>query len=226
MLYYETVSPGLKDVLTRLMQMSELYSFCLVGGTSLALQIGHRSSVDIDLFTNKGFNSPALQSLLHNQFKQFTITWINQNGFSCIINGIKTDFFNWNVPFILLPYYEEDNIRLMPKEEIAAMKFEAITSRKEKKDFYDIAFLFKEYTFRQLFDIFFKKYGFYDKLMIIEALTTVDYADNSLDPVLFKEMEWSLAKKIIINAIEVYYQEQIANTKKFRKNGLVRRNNL
>lgn len=134
MLYYETVSPGLKDVLAQLMRINELNSFCLVGGTSLALQIGHRSSVDIDLFTNKGFNSPALQSLLHDQFKQFTLTWINQNGFSCIINGVKTDFFNWNVPFIL-PYYEEDNIRLMPKEEIAAMKFEAIASRKEKRIF-------------------------------------------------------------------------------------------
>jgi len=72
------------------MQLSELSSFRLVGGTSLALQIGHRRSIDIDLFTNKAFDLQALQNILHKNFST-SVTWINQNGFSCIIDGIKTD---------------------------------------------------------------------------------------------------------------------------------------
>ena len=216
MLQYQTVSPGLTRVLNQLMQISQLSLFRLVGGTSLALQIGHRRSIDIDLFTDKAFDSPALQAELQRHFNSVLFTWTNQNGFSCVIDGIKTDIFNWHTPFIL-PAIEEDNIRLMHKEEIAAMKFEAVTNRKEKKDFYDIAFLLNEYTFKYLLNSFCKKYPFLDKLMIIESLTAVHFADNSLDPILVKEMDWTLAKDIIISTIQVYYQEQISNRKRLQE---------
>ena len=50
-LYYETVSPTLQRILHQLMELKSLRGFRLVGGTSLALQRGHRRSIDIDLFT-------------------------------------------------------------------------------------------------------------------------------------------------------------------------------
>ncbi len=198
------------------MQLDELKSFRLVGGTSLALQIGHRTSVDIDLFTDQSFDKHHLQVVLQTVFKDFTITWANQNGFTCIINDIKTDIFNWSTPFVL-PALEEDNLRLMNLEEIGAMKLEAVTNRKEKKDYYDIAFLFQNYTFQHLFNLFSKKYPFLDKLMVIQALTSVHFADNSLNPVLLKEMDWPSAKKIIISTIERYYGEQTANRKRLQE---------
>lgn len=216
MLHYETVSPGLTNVLKQLMQLEELNSFRLVGGTSLALQLGHRKSIDIDLFTNKALDTARLQNKLQNHFNSFIISWINQNGFSCIINGIKTDIFNWNTPFIM-PAVEEDNVRLMHKEEIAAMKFEAVTNRKDKKDFYDIAFLLKEYSFQYLLSICCEKYPFFDKVMIIESLTTAKYADDSLDPLLLIDLKWSSAKTIITDAIENYYKEQTAGRKKIQE---------
>ncbi|MGI8634552.1 MAG: nucleotidyl transferase AbiEii/AbiGii toxin family protein, partial [Segetibacter sp.] len=120
------------------------------------------------------------------------------------------------IPFVL-PALEEDNLRLMNLEEIGAMKLEAVTNRKEKKDYYDIAFLFQNYTFQHLFNLFSKKYPFLDKLMVIQALTSVHFADNSLNPVLLKEMNWPSAKKIIISTIERYYGEQTANRKRLQE---------
>ncbi|MDQ6815218.1 MAG: nucleotidyl transferase AbiEii/AbiGii toxin family protein [Bacteroidota bacterium] len=219
MLYYQTISPGLRDVLNKLMQLNELALFRLVGGTSLALQIGHRKSIDIDLFSNHAFDNKVLQGVLQKTFNDFSITWANQNGFTCIINDIKTDIFNWNTSFIL-PAYQEDTLRLMHKEEIAAMKFEAVTNRKEKKDFYDIAFLLQEYTLQHLLTLFSKKYPFLDRKMVIESLASVHFADSSLDPILFKEMEWATAKNIILNTVELYYEEQISNKKKLQEERL------
>ena len=51
MLHYETIAPATRKLLNRLMSDNRLHDFVLVGGTSLALQLGHRLSVDLDLFT-------------------------------------------------------------------------------------------------------------------------------------------------------------------------------
>ena len=56
-LYYKTVSPLLLSALQKLMKADEFNSFRLVGGTSLSLQLGHRESVDIDLFTDAAYDS-------------------------------------------------------------------------------------------------------------------------------------------------------------------------
>ena len=63
-LHYNTVSPLLRDILSQLMELPEFAPFCLVGGTSLSLQLGHRISIDIDLFTEAPYGT--LDSMLSN----------------------------------------------------------------------------------------------------------------------------------------------------------------
>ncbi|TDE00439.1 nucleotidyl transferase AbiEii/AbiGii toxin family protein [Flavobacterium sandaracinum] len=57
MLCKETVSKEMWELLQRLMKDEKLKDYILVGGTALALRLGHRLSVDLDLFTTKTFNS-------------------------------------------------------------------------------------------------------------------------------------------------------------------------
>ena len=64
-LHYETVSPTLQRILHQLMELESLRDFRLVGGTSLALQRGHRRSIDIDLFTDAYFDDLTC-SILRN----------------------------------------------------------------------------------------------------------------------------------------------------------------
>jgi Nucleotidyl transferase AbiEii toxin, Type IV TA system len=71
-LYYNTVSEKMKEVLLQLMQIPELSNFRLVGGTSLSLQLGHRKSVDIDLFTDKNADFNAISEALRNNFKDLS----------------------------------------------------------------------------------------------------------------------------------------------------------
>ncbi len=108
-LHYNTVSPLLRDILSQLMVQPEFTPFCLVGDTSLSLQLGHRISIDIDLFTDAPYGSldfHAIQSKLRSMFPycQGDCGDIIGMGASYIIgnsafDSIKLDLF-YTDPFI------------------------------------------------------------------------------------------------------------------------------
>lgn len=186
------------------MSLPELSHFRLVGGTSLALQLGHRTSIDIG-FTDTSFKNIHLQLQLRDRFKSFQMLWENSNVFTSQIDNVKVDFFNWHVKFIK-PAIIEDSIRLMDKSEIAAMKLETIGTRKEKKDFIDIYFLLQQYSLKELIDNFNLKYPFISYKFIIESLMAVDYADNTEAPEIFLPFEWNEAKNYIVNCTKDYVE--------------------
>jgi len=179
--------------------------FRLVGGTGLALQLGHRISVDIDLFTDKDFDKTNVSRLLQKEFETYVLDWQNVNELVTRIDNIKVDLFNWNVSFIRPPVVEND-IVAMDKLEIGAMKLETITTRKDKKDFFDIAFLLQEFSIRELLTCFRSKYPFLNHKMVLESLMAVDFADETNEPVLIKKMTWEDAKKIIVDSVLNFFE--------------------
>ena len=74
MLQYGTIHPTTLGLLKRLMQIPELSDFFLVGGTALALQLGHRISIDLDLFTKNDFDCELIFSNLTNKFSINDVT--------------------------------------------------------------------------------------------------------------------------------------------------------
>lgn len=203
MLHYETVSPNLLSVLKKIQLLPALSTFRLVGGTSLALQIGHRISLDIDLFTDKSFDIAELQKTLDKTFGSFEVLWANKNGFVSIIDDIKVDFFDWHIPF-LKPAVTEDYICLADKEDIGAMKLEAITTRKEKKDYIDIAFLLKSFNLTELLTAHKARNSFMSTKFVLESLLAVDYADNTEPPKMVIPYDWESAKLLIVKTVNVY----------------------
>ena len=135
------IAPGTFELIQQLQTLPALKEFYLVGGTALALQLGHRNSVDIDLFTLNKFDDAKVIELLNNQFKQVIEIFRRSNTIICLINNIKTDFIRHDYPLLKSPV-TEDGITFLGKEDIAAMKFHAIIqSGKRLKDFIDIYFL-------------------------------------------------------------------------------------
>lgn len=176
-------------------------AFRLVGGTSLSF--GHRTSVDIDLFTDKSFEIAELQKTLSKTFDSFEVLWTNKNGFVSMIDNIKVDFFDWHIPF-LKPVITGDGICLAGKEDIAAMKLEAITTRKEKKDFIDIAILLGIYSLADLLSAHKAKYPYMSTKFVIESLQAVDYADNTEPPKMLIPYDWENIKSLIIKTVNNY----------------------
>lgn len=202
-IFKNTISPQLWDILQRLMSLESLQKFRLVGGTSLSIQIGHRESVDIDLFTDesyKSINFHFIEKDLKNNFPYVIGNFKEPNGLgiACFIgsnenNSLKLDLF-YTDPFAFqLVIY--DNIRMASTEEIAAMKLEVIGSTGRKKDFWDLHELLDHYSLKQLFKFYKQRYPFgYSEAELLEKLVDFSVADDDFDPKCYRQKYWELIK--------------------------------
>ena len=120
MLSYQTVEPHTLELLRLLMETPLLRQTRLVGGTALALQYGHRSSVDLDLF---GRVEATTEELSHVLSQMGDVTLFGQSkmikGFA--VDGVRIDIVNYSNPW-LEAAVTEDGLRLASPADIAAMK--------------------------------------------------------------------------------------------------------
>ncbi len=131
MLQTQTVVPELMELLKKIMSEKSFSNFNLVGGTALALQIGHRNSIDIDLFGNSEINSELFIEKL-SDFGAVKVAQSTKNILITKINDVKVDFVNYKYPLLSNSLHIE-NIRMLSTKDIAAMKLNAIAGRGSKK---------------------------------------------------------------------------------------------
>ena len=149
MLHKETVSSEMWILLQTLMKDEMLKDFNLVGGTALSLQIGHRLSLDIDLFTTKGFDEQELLKHLVTKYPAVLINDMFNNTVLLDIDKIKVDILSHQYPW-QKPIETKDGIRLASLEDIGAMKLHAIfQSGTRIKDFIDMHFLVQRLTLKK-----------------------------------------------------------------------------
>jgi hypothetical protein len=195
MLQKQTVSPKLLELLDKIMK-SEIFSdFLLVGGTSLALQIGHRESVDIDMFGNIEILETEFLSELSN-YGDVTVLKKSRNILITAIDGIKVDFVNYKYP-LLDSFLNIENVRLISKKDVAAMKLNAIAGRGSKKDFIDLFFLLQEFSLTEMLNLYNKKFSDGSEFMVIKSLCYFTDADLEQTPVMYEEFDWENCKKVI-----------------------------
>ena len=199
MLQTQTASPKLLELLKQLMQDDFFNGFDLVGGTSLALQIGHRNSIDIDMFGNREIDTDLFEEKLKS-FGKVEITQSTKNILISSINEIKVDFVNYKYP-LLQETKIIDFIRLASKEDIAAMKLNAILGRGSRKDFIDLYFLLNEFSLRQMFGFFKNKYIEGSEFLVYKSLTYFEDADSQPQPKMFKPFDWDICKQKIIEEV-------------------------
>jgi hypothetical protein len=179
------------------MAFEPLGSFVLVGGTALALQLGHRISEDIDMFTRAGFDEDILLNIIQEHFR-FQLN-MNKKGIrtlNLIIDGVKTDLLCYNYP-VIDDLIIEDGIRMMGKKDIAAMKLSAISSRGEKKDFYDLYFLLHYFTLQEMLGFYQQKFSIANTFHVIKSLDYFMDAESSKDVEMLHRIEWKEVKKYI-----------------------------
>lgn len=218
-LFYNTISEKMKEVLLQLMQMPELSNFRLVGGTSLSLQLGHRKSVDIDLFTDKNADFNAISEAIKNNFNDILLIHNLANGQTWSLDNVKVDIYDWKVPFLHLPIVC-DEIRLASLEEIAAYKFESISNRRSEKDFRDLAEILKHLSFQQILTAFRQRYSFIQTSAIIPIL--LDSSSIVIDETIemINNESFETASVRISSAIKDYENEisQKVNREKEERN--------
>jgi len=180
MLHYNTIEKHTLELLKKLQQTPIFSELRLVGGTSLALQIGHRISVDLDLFGNLDADEIAISSTL-SEYGHVTRLRKTQNIHVFLINGVKVDLVNYPYPW-LNELLVKDNLKLAAILDIAAMKIAAVTGRGSKKDFVDIYFLLKQMRLMDMLNAYDKKYQDGSRFMALKSLIYFEDAEEDEMP--------------------------------------------
>jgi len=195
-----TIPESTLVLLKRLQQVSALNGLRLVGGTALALQLGHRNSVDLDFFgvIDKSIEEiqndlEAMDFYVHPVQKSKTINIL-------AVDGVKVDivggFSKWIEPPI-----ETEGVRMAGLQDITAMKLHAITNRGRKKDFIDLYFLLQHFSLKQMLDLYEKKYPNNSLFFVIKSLSYFNDAESDPMPKMYIDVSWEEMKSSIQNAI-------------------------
>ena len=174
------IAPETFALIQELQAIPKLENYYLVGGTALTLQIGHRNSIDIDLFTTDQFEAESILKLLSKKFKTIA-TLSRKSTLLAQVNGIKVDFISH--PYkIIKPIIKEENISMLSMEDICAMKLNATNSGQRLKDFIDVYYLLEHFSIAQMLEFYHEKYPHMNEIIPLRAITFFDDIDPQIDP--------------------------------------------
>jgi hypothetical protein len=148
-MYKNILSIDQEKLLPLVKSFSQNYYLYLVGGTAIALHLGHRRSIDFDLFTDKTFSPMHIRTKLLTSY-QIDQTFSQGEGeLTVLINKVKITFFHY--PFVINKMIDFDNIVYLPDLlTLGAMKAFALGRRAKWKDYVDLYFIFQKYSFQEL----------------------------------------------------------------------------
>ncbi len=206
MLHLEAVTPTLLKIIRAVSAELLFQKFRLVGGTALSLQLGHRMSIDADFFSNEDFDKDAATNLLSSTLPGFMVLRKSAHGFAAMYEGVKLDLYTWATPF-LLPAVESDGVRMADLPDIAALKLEAITNRKEEKDFRDVHALLMRYKLAELIRFFKERYPNHSPRILTDHLLAVPYVERDPTIRVFAADSWEKIGSDIVQAVTSFYEE-------------------
>ncbi len=208
MLSFQTVLPDTLELLKVLMQQSLLKDMRLVGGTSLALQYGHRRSVDLDFFGQTTEDVDELTVMMRECSKDMIKGSCTKRIKTYFLNGVKVDVVNYDYKWID-DVVEEDGLRLASPKDIAAMKVNAVMGRGTKKDFIDVYFLLKHYSFDELIQFYLQKYTDGSEYRALLSMSYFADADPQPMPYMFQDVDWEMIKSEIKRRVEQYNRKHL-----------------
>lgn len=200
MLYLNVVSSELSAIARVLTALPEVGPFRMVDGTALALQIGHRQSVDIDLFSNDKINKRVLATALGKAFpgNEFYVTDYKVES---TIRNVKVELYDdWSTPF-RHESLEQEGLRLASLKDIASLKLEAIIQRREKKGYIDLYFLIGILCAQNILSEFRQSNPYVSLKSVIFALGEVAAAreNKSVMPKMIADVSWPLVEESMLD---------------------------
>ncbi|MFA5432396.1 MAG: nucleotidyl transferase AbiEii/AbiGii toxin family protein [Candidatus Paceibacterota bacterium] len=204
-MFYNVLDKKRREILPLFKSLKK--DFYLAGGTALALQIGHRDSVDFDFFSKKNIDTEEIFKKIKKIFSGHKIVKVREeeNTLTVIIdNAIDLSFFTYKYKLIK-PLIKEDYFNLASIEDIGCMKFSAIVGRKSNKDYIDLYYILQKIKFKDLLELSSKKFPELDGSLITKNL--VYFKDIESSPIKFRngnkvslrEVEKSIKRILILN---------------------------
>lgn len=159
-----------KDVLSKLSFLTK-EGFYLAGGTSLAIQIGHRTSFDFDFYTPDHFNQNTLFDKFLEIFGDEAIkTSLAKDTLFCTLKTVDCSFFTYPYKLLRKPVLKM-GIATASLEDIAAMKLLAVNRRPAKRDYIDVYYLLEKFSLKEMIEFAKKKFPNFNFYYLLKALT-------------------------------------------------------
>jgi len=186
-----------RSLLPRLAPLARQHGFYLAGGTALALQIGHRRSVDFDWFREDPIDDPLrLAADLRGPDFRLQTDRVERGTLHGRASGVRVSFLEYRYPLVR-PLREIEGLRLAALEDIAAMKLAAVAQRGSKKDFVDVFALGRHFGLGDMLAFYREKFGVEDVGHVLVALAYFDDADRERMPLLLQRKSWPDVKATI-----------------------------
>ena len=189
-----------KKALRRLGPFALREGYYLGGGTAVALQLGHRRSVDFDWFTSALLADPLrLAASLGQEKIPFVTGQIERGTLYGSLYRVRISFFDYAYP-LLKPVFswKEYNCPLASLADLACMKLAAIAQRGSKKDFIDIYALGQEtFSLTHMLAFYQRKYDVQDIGHILYGLSYFDQAEKERMPRMIWNVEWKEIRKTV-----------------------------
>lgn len=204
-MHLETITLKAKKIFQKLDNFSGFY---LAGGTGLALQIGHRISVDFDFFQEKNLPKNLL-SKIKKVFENSKIELVvnNSGQLTVIIGGVNLSFIKYPFP-VISKFIDYKGIKILPPLEIAAMKAYAIGRRATLKDYVDLYYFLKEKDgkLEDIINLCEKKFGreFDARLFLEQLIYSKDVEEMEIN-----FLNQSVGKK----EVETFFQKKVKKIK-------------
>lgn len=201
MLHFETIEPKALDLLKKIQANSHFSVTRLAGGTALALQIGHRKSIDLDFFGNIELEPTELGEELKT-FGSVITRSANRKIQRYMVCNIQLDFVQYDYPW-LDESITINGLRLASPRDIAAMKLSAITNRGTRKDFVDLAFLLRQFSLHDMLQFYKNKFSDGEIFSVLKSLVYFNDAEEDPMPNMLVPFDWKAAKQQIANAVSL-----------------------
>lgn len=194
-MFTKTLLPDTVRAINKIATIPIFQKAYLAGGTALALQVGHRISVDLDFFIREKFNEVAVARQLQS-LESFSLEQVAPLTILGKIGETRISLFTYQYK-IIEETKEFEGLRLASEKDLAAMKINALESRGTKRDFIDLFFLAREFGLEEMLNFYNQKYECLDDHLynIVKSLTYFEDAERNEMPRMIVSVSWNEVKK-------------------------------
>jgi hypothetical protein len=198
----ESITAATEETLIVLRDSTLLGGAYLAGGTGLALQIGHRRSLDLDFFVRELFDEAVLLQRIH-VLPGFALVAKSPHTLHATIHETKVSFLGYVYP-LLFPAALFLGVQVADSRDIACMKVSAIASRGSKRDFVDLYEACRRFDLAELLNLFARKYAEtrYNRVHILKSLVFFDDAEKDPLPHMLTSLDWDEVKRFFQRAVQ------------------------
>lgn len=210
-LHPEVMPESQQRMLKKLGRTAAEHGFYLAGGTAIAIWLGHRESVDLDWFTERGISDPlGLAETLKAGGLEFETSAVAKGTLHGKAEAVKLSFLEYRYPMLRpLVLWPEFGCELASPEDLACMKLSAISSRGAKKDFIDLYALGStRFSLAEMLELYQQKFEATDLLHVLSSLAYFDDAEPEETPRLHWTLDWEEVKRTVKAWVTEYVRSQ------------------